>query len=445
MGWGGIGGAPRRRPDLGEEMSLFERALVAGQVGDPQMAYALLVAATRDEPENAEAWWRLGMALAEIKKHEAAVGCLTRADVLRPRHAPTLVALGWALHLVGRDEEAHDGLRSAIEADPRLALAWTDLSAVRIGLEAGETVEMARRAVALEPAAPLHHVQRAMALFHVKQWVEGFREFEWRLAWKMPETLRYPYRLWRGEKAGTLFLQAEQGLGDSLMALRWIGLCEGRAERVILYVQPELRRFFVSRLPWAEIHALPRPMPPADAWCPFMSLPVALDLDDPVLEGGERSVWRRSRSVWVGIAWAGNPAHEAARLRDVPLAELLRLAEVPGVTLHSFQVGAAVNDVADLGCHALVEEMAPQISDMADTATLVEEMDLVVCCDTALGHLAGTLGKPCWLLVDQRAADWRWGTGGEDAAWYPRHRLWRRARGEGWGAVVGRMIEELRR
>lgn len=433
-------------------MSLFDRAMTAAQTGDPQMGYALLVAATRERPQDAEAWYRLGCALGEAKRHEAAVGCLTRADLLRPGHARTLLNLGWELHLCGRDEEGAAALVTALTYDKTLALGWTDLSAVRIGGEfkacAVAPIDLVRRAVELEPHIALHHVQLAMALFHAGAWEEGFREFEWRLAWKMPETLRYPYPLWRGEKVGTLFLQAEQGLGDSLMALRWIEKVAagemGRrlCGRLVVFVQPELRRFFDGRLPSTEIETTPGVLPAADAWCPLMSLPVALGLGTPAcadhtFEAGPP--YRRA-----AIAWSGNPAHESAARRDVPLAALLRLAEIPRIALHSFQVGPGQKDLDRLGCHALVEDLSPRLIDMQETAEALENIDLVICCDTALGHLAGVLGKPCWLLVNQRACDWRWGMTGERSVWYPQHRIWRRGRDEGWEAVIERMAAELR-
>ena len=427
-------------------MSLFDRAMTAAQTGDPQMGYALLVAAARERPEDAEAWYRLGCALGEAKRHEAAVGCLARADLLRPGHARTLLNLGWELHLCGRGEEGAAALVTALTYDKTLALGWTDLSAVRIGGELKGCVvapiDLARRAVELEPHIALHHVQLAMALFHAGEWEEGFREFEWRLAWKMPETLRYPYPLWRSEKVGTLFLQAEQGLGDSLMALRWIEACEGRAARTVLFVQPELRRFFVERLPWAEVGTTPGVLPAADAWCPLMSLPAALGLGAPACADHTFEVGRRYRRI--AIAWSGNPAHESAALRDVPLAALLRFAEIPGMTLHSFQVGPGQKELDRLGCHALVEDLSPRLIDMQETVEALENIDLVICCDTALGHLAGVLGKPCWLLVNQRACDWRWGMTGEGSVWYPQHRIWRRGREEGWEAVIERMAVELR-
>src|SRR5690242_7603838 len=121
------------------------------------------------------------------------------------------------------------------------------------------------------------------------EWEEGWREYEHRIAYKMPELLTRPFRLWRGERVGHLYIEAEQGCGDSIFALRWVGLAAERAERVSLFVQRELYGLFVEAgsLPGnVTVYPLPRVLPSeVDAWVPMLSLPAALGLGGP---GGEK-------------------------------------------------------------------------------------------------------------------------------------------------------------
>jgi hypothetical protein len=184
----------------------------------------------------------------------------------------------------------------------------------------------------------------------------------------------------------------------------------------------------------------------------MMSLPAALERGEPF---GEPYIdppdpdWTIPRTLHhplrkVAICWAGDPKHEQTVNRDCPLGEFLRLAEVPGVRLHSVQVGPGAARFGELGCWGLVEDRAPEITNFADTARILVEMDLVVTVDTSVGHLAGAMGVPCWVLVNRRGQDFRWGMEGETTGWYSGHRLFRRDIGESWGGVMGRVEAELR-
>ncbi len=146
----------------------------------------------------------------------------------------------------------------------------------------------------------------------------------------------------------------------------------------------------------------------------------------------------------VGIAWSGNKAHEQAHNRDVPLPHFLRLAEITGVTLHGLQQDEASKQLNEMACHGLIINRAPEWTNLKDGAAVVAEMDLIVCVDSALGHLAGAMGKPTWLLVNKRGADFRWARGEERTEWYEHHRLFWREIDEDWGAVMERVAKELK-
>jgi ADP-heptose:LPS heptosyltransferase len=84
-----------------------------------------------------------------------------------------------------------------------------------------------------------------------------------------------------------------------------------------------------------------------------------------------------------------------------------------------------------------------ELQDFADTAALVEALDLVITVDTSVAHLAGGLGKPVWLL-NRYATCWRWGMKGESTPWYPTMRIFRQAKAGDWDSVIRRVTKELR-
>ena len=83
--------------------------------------------------------------------------------------------------------------------------------------------------------------------------------------------------------------------------------------------------------------------------------------------------------------------------------------------------------------------VSEDLVDFAETAALVELMDIVISVDTAVAHLAGAMGKPVWILLPN-APTWRWLLHREDSPWYPSARLFRASRTGDWGGAIERVI-----
>lgn len=430
----------------------FQSASVASSLGDTTTAYNHIQSALAADPLNADAWHMLGHILSEKTKHwEAAAAAFARANALRPGRASTLVGLGWSLHLSGRDDEAIEHLAHAVAIE-RTPLALADLAALRIGRhDIDGAIALAKEAVKLGPSLPLAHMVLAFSHFHAGEWLPGFQEYEWRFRYKMPAVLNYPYPLWRGEHVDRLFVQAEQGIGDSLQALRWLHHTRSRARAVTLFVHPELRRL-TERAFGNTFEIIPNgsPLPPADAWCPLFSLPVALNIDPlddlEAFGGAALPQWLphpKGGIKHIAIAWAGNPAHDAAHMRDVPLSAFLRLAALPNIRLHSMQIGQRAKDINDIGAGGLIADDSLYIGTMQDTAVRLIGMDALIACDTSLAHLGGVIGIPTTLLVNQQAVDWRWRMDGTTTPWYKSMRIARRRRDQSWDSLLASIAAEL--
>jgi ADP-heptose:LPS heptosyltransferase len=89
-------------------------------------------------------------------------------------------------------------------------------------------------------------------------------------------------------------------------------------------------------------------------------------------------------------------------------------------------------------------EFASLLGDLADTAALITNLDLVIAVDTAIAHLAGALGKPVWIL-NRFDACWRWLHDRDDSPWYPTARLYRQTKPGDWAGVVQRVRDDLDR
>jgi hypothetical protein len=145
----------------------------------------------------------------------------------------------------------------------------------------------------------------------------------------------------------------------------------------------------------------------------------------------------------VGLVWQGNPRFENDGERSLASPRLLApLGAVAGIRWFSLQKGAGETQVKDAGFP--LTDLAPAIADFADTAALVDGLDLVITVDTAVAHLCGALGKRCWVLLPHYLTDWRWLTDRSDTPWYPGVMcLFRQRRGGAWDEVVDELTRAL--
>jgi hypothetical protein len=261
---------------------------------------------------------------------------------------------------------------------------------------------------------------------------------------------RFDKPLWLGEVpvAGrTLLLHHEQGLGDTLQMLRYVPLLAERGARVIVLVPAALVTIAATVPGVAQVVAEGPDLPAFDLHCPMMSLPLAFgttlasvpaNVPYLVAPAGVRADWRArlgpATRRRIGIAWSGSTTHQNDRHRSLPLRRLLPLLDRRAEFI-SVQKEYRPDDQQFMLADRRVRDLAGQLGDFADTAGLLAELDLVICVDTAVAHLAGALGRPVWLLLPF-APDYRWLLGREDSPWYPTMRLFRQPAYSDWDAVI---------
>ena len=143
----------------------------------------------------------------------------------------------------------------------------------------------------------------------------------------------------------------------------------------------------------------------------------------------------------IGLVWKGNTKHHNDANRSMPsLATLAPLWSVPGLSFVSLQKGQGEDEARNPPAEQPLLDLGSRVTDFADTAAIIAQLDLVICVDTSTAHLAASLGKPCWVMLPEKDVDWRWMHERDDSPWYPHTlRLFRRAPGEGWAASVERV------
>jgi hypothetical protein len=370
------------------------------------------------------------------------------------------------LNELGRPAEAEGVLRAALEAQPGSPGVLNNLGIALFAQGRLSKAEASyREALGRRPDFADAHNNLGIVLLAAGRFEEGWEEHEWR--WKarhMAGGARgFSAPLWSGEvlgEGGVLLLHAEQGLGDTLQFCRYAPLAAARA-RVVLEVQAPLARLLSSLPGVSQVIARGEALPAFDAQAPLLSLPRAFGTTIETVparvpylaaDPDQAAAWGRRLAALpglkVGLCWAGEPRAGFPELaaidarRSISLAALAPLAKVAGVSFVSLQKGAPAAQAADPPPPMALFDYTAELADFADTAALVENLDLVISVDTSVAHLAGAMARPVWLL-NRFDTCWRWLLDRQDSPWYPTLRLFRQTTPGDWTSVIADLRQAL--
>ena len=417
--------------------------------------------------------WRLqlghGQLLYELFRADEAMAAVGRALALRPDAPPALNQRAIILVAQGRVAEALALFREVIARDPGNAPAWANLGCTLANEGAfAEALSAYRRSIQLKPAEAQVRLNHSICLLKAGRMTQGWQEHEWRFRLPGHTTLpldRLLPTLGRdGDLAGqSVLVTHEEGLGDTLMHLRFVPLLARLGARVVAWVPPGLARLVARVEGIAGVIATDDIRLEADWHCPFISLPRAFSgtaqargLLPPYLNTDPDRVaamlvvlgGRRDRPLRIGLAWGGAPrpenlaANMVDRKRSIGLAALAPLARLRHVELVSLQLGPYAAELQDAPDGLRITDPTGVVADMDDTASLMRHLDVVVSVDTSVVHLAGALGVPT-VLLDRYDNCWRWLHDRTDSPWYPSLTIIRQSAPDDWTGVVDRLLPML--
>jgi tetratricopeptide (TPR) repeat protein len=465
---------------------------VCKDLGDLDQAIACFEEAIRLQPSLAVAHFNLGVVLHQMRRVSDALGCYERAISLRADHAQAYHNRGSLLAELNRFDEALQCFDRALALQPHYGRAYSNRGAALAALNRlDEALDSCDRALALMPAdaeaynnrgwtlarsgrveQAIPDYQRALQLapdyvdanwnlglasLRLERFAAGWPRHEYR--WKLQKAVAYRHGSlprWTGAEplAGRRVLAwSEQGFGDTLQFCRYVPMLAARGAQVVLEVQPELKDLMGRLAGVTKLVSQGEPVGECDRQIPLLSLPLAFssELDTipaqvPYLAADADRVeqWRQRLegapgTLRVGIACSGSTGHLNDRNRTMRLAQFAPLYD--RAQLVWLQKDVRAEDQAELR-DAPIRDFRPRLSDFADTAALIECLDLVISVDTAVVHLAGALGKTVWVLLSSDS-DWRWMLERSDSPWYPSARLFRQQRLGDWEGVMARVVAAL--
>jgi Flp pilus assembly protein TadD len=453
-------------------------------------------------------WWpphfELGLLALDESKFESAAGSLHKSLELGADDARVHNALGGAYVYLGRLSEAVEQFRRALALQPDLVEAHSNLGYVlfrdmeeyeqgalhiqralelapddpgtlcnwvmvlqRTGRQS-EALKLADELLSRNPAMPQARTNRALVLLARGEFERAWADYEARKQVDRDASgSDYPAPEWDGStlSARSIFVYAEQGLGDQIMFASCVPDLMKTAEACTIECNPKIAEIFRRSFPGAQVvqeHGW-RSSPAlrehtADYKVAIGSLPLFFRrsrTDFPDHKGYLRAdparvdYWRAQLAELpgrrkVGISWRGGLATTRRGIRSTSLEQWVPVLSVPDIDFVSLQYGGAAEEIdrfgASTGIRVLHWEEA--IADYEETAGIVTALDMVISVQTAVVHLAGALGKTTWALIPS-VAEWRYGAGGEDMLWYPAVKLIRQLQAGDWHAVMHTVRERL--
>ena len=385
------------------------------QVAEAERLYQRAIEA---EPDNPQGHYNLGNLCFGTGKIEQAISCLERAISLDPNYIEAINNLGSAVEQLGDISQAILYYNKALKIDINCVKA---------------------------------HFNLGLALLLIGDLPRGLAEYEWR--WKTEQAkqlqrLNFDRPIWDGLDLNgqTILLRCEQGFGDAIQFVRYAAIVQQKGGKVIISCYQELKRLF-KQIPGIEqVVVRMEELPDFQVQAPLMSLPHILGTSLKNIPANVPYLTPPSdcnlslnshQNFKVGIAWAGSSEHLKDFHRSSDFSYFLKLLDISGVTFYSLQKELSAGDLTLLNQTSVID-LSDNLNDFADTAAVISQLDLVICVDTSVAHLAGALGKPVWILLSFMP-DWRWMLDREDSPWYPTARLFRQQKAGDWDGVCDRI------
>ena len=438
----------------------FRRGLFAFFNGDYEKASDYLLLAALNPGTKAEALNALGLVRLQQGRSADAKDCFCSALQVNP----SLTAANFNLSRLYLDQANADAaapiLEKVIACAPDLAEAHCNLGLAYYQHKRWQEAQACfEKAIRLKP--DLTEAKFNLGLLHLQHgdYESGWEYYEERVI--LSRTYVPPIPQWRGENlSGKKLLvyseHRDQGFGDVIQFIRYLNPVIEQGADVTLWIPPQLSGLGFPGKESCRIHT--GGQPPAGAFdfvIAVMSLPGVFNTtvdtipcQAPYLTAGADDVERWGElfhaaptgGLRAGLVWSGDVRHASIEPKNCELRELLPLFSEPGVRWYSLQVGPQAQELKH--CAPAVVDLSERLTNFAETAAAIMQLDLVVTVDTAVAHLSAGLGKETWLLLPN-LPDWRWGLDGGASPWYPAMKVFRQPDKGNWAAVVDRIRQKL--
>ncbi len=476
---------------------LFNLANALLDQGNTQKAIQTYEQVLGITPEDVEALNYMGTAYSRQGHEQVALKCHMKALDTRPDHPPTLKCLG-DLYKKQKDyDQAVSYYQKAVQLNPQNPNAYIDLGgAFYQQNDMQKAISCCKKAICFNPdnadahynlgitLEGLGHYENALAEYNETLRIDpeyidavwnrsllyllkgnfdaGWRDYESRIHtqdWKnaFPHLEQLPR--WDGAsfKGKRLYIQDEQGMGDTIQFLRYIPMVKKLGGEIVFKTKKPLLDLISTFDGIDSLGIISREKErhlSSDLYAPILSLArifrttlQTIPENGPYLTAPGEKIEKWCKELTrpglnMGLVWAGNPNHKKDHLRSCKLNQFAPLTKIGGINWYGIQKGDAAEQAKVFHEHNFVTNFNGRLETFADTAGLIANLDLIISVDTAVAHLAGAMGKPVWVILPF-SPDWRWMLDRDDSPWYPTMRLFRQPRHGDWDSVIHELQRAL--
>lgn len=390
-----------------------------------------------------------------------------KALKLSPEDFGAWFNLAFSLKSNGQVDDAITAYEKALLINPDSPDVYHNLGNIysKIKNDPVKTIEYFRKFLELEPDNTDAKSNLGALYLKIKNYKEGWKYLEFCINKAVavvdrnsPNSPTRSKPLWRGEdiKDKTIYVYYDGGLGDTIMFARFLPLLEKKCPNVVLGLQPEiiplLKENGINMKYWDVTNK--KDKLDFDVHIPIMSLPHKLNInsekDIPSPQGyfkanpqkiKEYKKYFNTNKFKIGIKWQGDTVLDTTR--KIPLKSFYKIFNLPNVQFYSLQKGGGIEQLPEAQKKYNIVDLGSTFNDFSDTAAAIQNLDLVITNDTSVAHLAGAMGKTCWVLLPM-VQDWRWSVDISYCPWYKSIRLFKQEGLSNWDELFDRVYKELK-
>ena len=453
--------------DPGYAEAFSNRGVSLGRLNRHEEAILSYDRAVAIKPSYFEAHRNCGLALTKLHRHEEAVACYDRAIALNPAYAEAHSDRGNGLGKLNRHAEALLCYDHAIALKPGFAEAHSDRGAALAKFRRHvEAITSYDHAIALKPDLTEPYWNKSLSLLAMGHYESGWKLYEWRKKRNVSPWVSVLESIDSAEMVGKrVIIHWEQGIGDTIQFCRYVPMVAKIAYSVLFVVPDILIRLLSGLFPGVVIVGQVASCDQFDMHCFLMSLPLAFgtsvqsipaevsyiraprDASDAISQRLGPRIRPRVGLVWNGGFRPGQPEMSSINQRRNMDFSVIAGLNTKGIDFYSLQKGEPAESEVFDGLSKFWKgdnffNLTGDIADFADTAALIDNLDMVISVDTSTAHLAAAMGKPVWIL-NRFDACWRWLLDRTESPWYPSVRLFHQSEPGGWDQVIVEVRAEL--
>lgn len=424
---------------------------------DSTQAFKAYEKALTLDPTFATAHFRLGLLHKNNNHVHEAITHLQQALSLDKNNHYIMMELANLFNTINEHEKALNLYVTILKTDPLNSVALYNCGfTLKKQNRISEALAIYEKIIEIDPSYAKAHCARAHILLSLGNFIEGFKEYEWRFTAYDQIISPYAYPLWDGSDLSgkTLLVRAEQSIDDTIQFARYVPLLQKENTRIIFQVQNSLKQLFQCSEHFHQVIDYTQNPPDCDFQIPLMSIPFLLKTTlhtipyaamylnaDEHLVAYWKSYLAHDSNVKIGVYWNDTRYDNNSDTQSIPPSIFTQLAKIPHVTLYSLhrfdqQIPSCPKSIQSFGAHFDTIH-----GPFMDSAAVIKNLDLVISIDAAMGHLAAALGAATWIILPEHA-DWRWLIDRCDSPWYLNVRLFRQTSND-WTSVTSSLLHNI--